>query len=74
MDEADILGDRICIMADGQTRCCGSSLFLKKRFGVGYKLVIAKKDRAPAPHIEEYVFSRIPSAKKLPDAASEMTF
>jgi ABC-type multidrug transport system ATPase subunit len=43
MDEADILGDRIAIMADGKVKCCGSSLFLKKRFGVGYNLVIAKK-------------------------------
>lgn len=30
-DEADLLGDRIAIMADGQLRCCGSSLFLKGR-------------------------------------------
>ena len=43
MDEADILGDRICIMAEGSVQCCGSSLFLKNRFGVGYNLVLAKK-------------------------------
>jgi len=30
MDEADLLGDRIAIMAEGQLRCVGSSLFLKK--------------------------------------------
>ena len=42
MDEADILGDRIAIMAEGQLRCCGSSLFLKKHFGVGYQLTIIK--------------------------------
>ena len=29
MDEADILGDRIGIMADGKIMCLGSSLFLK---------------------------------------------
>lgn len=33
MDEADLLGDRIAIMADGQIKCCGSSLFLKKKYG-----------------------------------------
>lgn len=43
MDEADILGDRIGIMAEGQLACTGSSLFLKNRFGIGYNLVIAKK-------------------------------
>jgi ABC-type multidrug transport system ATPase subunit len=33
MDEADLLGDRIAIMADGQLQCCGSSLFLKGKYG-----------------------------------------
>jgi len=49
MDEADILGDRIAIMGEGKIKTCGSSLFLKSRFGVGYNLVFAKKDRKPAP-------------------------
>lgn len=49
MDEADILGDRIAIMAHGTVKCCGSSLFLKNRFGVGYNLIIAKRSRDPAP-------------------------
>lgn len=35
MDEADLLGDRIAIMADGILKCCGSSLFLKNKYG-GY--------------------------------------
>ena len=34
MDEADILGDRIAIMTDGVVKCCGSSLFLKKLYGM----------------------------------------
>jgi ATP-binding cassette subfamily A (ABC1) protein 3 len=42
MDEADILGDRIGIMAGGQLVCLGSSLFLKNRFGVGYNLTMVK--------------------------------
>ena len=35
MDEADMLGDRIAILAEGKLRCCGSSLFLKSRYGAG---------------------------------------
>lgn len=42
MDEADLLCDRIAIMAEGRLRCVGSSLFLKKTFGVGYQLTIEK--------------------------------
>lgn len=45
MDEADILGDRIGIMANGSLICLGSSLFLKNRFGVGYKITMVKKDK-----------------------------
>jgi len=44
MDEADFLGDRIGIMGDGRLICCGSSVFLKNQFGVGYNLTIVKKD------------------------------
>jgi len=42
MDEADILGDRIGIMVNGEIICLGSSLFLKNRFGVGYNLTMVK--------------------------------
>ena len=31
-DEADLLGDRVAIMAEGKIKCSGSSLFLKSRF------------------------------------------
>jgi ATP-binding cassette, subfamily A (ABC1), member 3 len=42
MDEADILGDRVGIMAAGKLICLGSSTFLKKKFGVGYNFVVVK--------------------------------
>uniref|UniRef100_A0A803M188 ABC transporter domain-containing protein n=1 Tax=Chenopodium quinoa TaxID=63459 RepID=A0A803M188_CHEQI len=36
MEEADILGDRIGIMAKGRLRCIGSSIRLKSQFGSGF--------------------------------------
>lgn len=36
MVEADILSDRIGIMAKGRLRCIGTSTVLKSRFGAGY--------------------------------------
>ncbi|KAL1483206.1 hypothetical protein MTO96_033361, partial [Rhipicephalus appendiculatus] len=33
MEEADVISDRIAILAEGTIRCCGSSQFLKHRFG-----------------------------------------
>jgi ATP-binding cassette subfamily A (ABC1) protein 3 len=38
MDEADFLGDRIAIMGNGKLICCGSSVYLKNKFGIGYNL------------------------------------
>lgn len=45
MDEADVLSDRIAILADGELQCVGSSFFLKKRFGTGYHLICAKSNK-----------------------------
>jgi ABC-type multidrug transport system ATPase subunit len=38
MDEADLLGDRIAIFANGKLKCQGTSLSLKNKFGIGYHL------------------------------------
>ena len=47
MDEADVLGDRIGIIGQGKLLCLGSSLFLKNRYGAGYKLTMVKKFKKP---------------------------
>lgn len=45
MEEADILGDTVAIMARGKVRAYGSSLRLKQRFGSGYQLALAVAGR-----------------------------
>jgi ATP-binding cassette subfamily A (ABC1) protein 3 len=55
MDEADILGDRIGIMTDGQLICLGSSLFLKNKFGVGYNLTMVKKSKESNTKVGPYL-------------------
>ena len=67
MDEADVLGDRICIMAEGKVQCCGSPLFLKNRFGVGYNLKMIKAPGMAAADVERYMANKLPEAKKLQD-------
>mmetsp|Transcript_30475 Transcript_30475/g.46693 ORF Transcript_30475/g.46693 Transcript_30475/m.46693 type:complete len:328 (+) Transcript_30475:2074-3057(+) len=74
MDEADMLGDRIGIMAEGDVQCTGSSLFLKNRYGVGYNLVIAKKSRELAPQVDKFIMERIPEAKKMQEVSSEIAY
>ncbi|KAM0948803.1 putative ABC transporter, AAA+ ATPase domain, ABC transporter A [Dioscorea sansibarensis] len=73
MDEADVLGDRIAIMANGHLRCCGSSLFLKHRYGVGYTLTIAKT--SPTVSLAaEIVYRHVPNATRLSDVGTEVSF
>ncbi|KAJ3259370.1 ATP-binding cassette sub- A member 5, partial [Borealophlyctis nickersoniae] len=45
MDEADILADRKAILSRGRLQCLGTSLFLKKRFGIGYDLDVVHSSR-----------------------------
>ena len=75
MDEADLLGDRIAIMADGKLCCCGSSLFLKNQFGAGYHLTIAKKigDESKTDAIIEMARKWVPMAEMISDVGAEVT-
>jgi ATP-binding cassette, subfamily A (ABC1), member 3 len=57
MEEADALSDRIVLMNHGKVKCCGSPLFLKDRFGSGYRITISKAD-----HFEQSLFERLVSA------------
>jgi ABC-type multidrug transport system ATPase subunit len=40
MEEAETLGDRIAILSKGKLQALGTGLFLKKKWGVGYRLVV----------------------------------
>lgn len=74
MDEADELGDRIAIMREGQLVTCGSSLFLKNRYGAGYNISIAKNNSmvSSAPIIN-FIKETIPSASVLSNISTEIT-
>ncbi|XP_056678235.1 phospholipid-transporting ATPase ABCA7 isoform X2 [Monodelphis domestica] len=49
MDEAELMGDRVAVIARGQLRCCGSPLFLKSRLGTGYYLTMVKRQPTEPP-------------------------
>lgn len=40
MEEADEVADVISIIDEGELQCAGSSYFLKKKYGVGYHLIL----------------------------------
>ena len=44
MEEADVLADRIAVMAQGELKAIGTSLFLKNNFSDGYRINIVSDD------------------------------
>ncbi|KAG8519196.1 LOW QUALITY PROTEIN: Phospholipid-transporting ATPase ABCA7, partial [Galemys pyrenaicus] len=42
LDEAELLGDRVAVVAGGRLCCCGSLLFLRRHLGTGYYLTLAR--------------------------------
>lgn len=59
MDEANVLGDRIGIMAQGSLKCLGSSQFLKNRFASGSKLTMTKLSNEKNMMIGPYLTQKL---------------
>uniref|UniRef100_A0A672NHM0 ATP-binding cassette sub-family A member 3-like n=1 Tax=Sinocyclocheilus grahami TaxID=75366 RepID=A0A672NHM0_SINGR len=74
MDEADLLGDRIAIMASGELQCCGSSLFLKNKYGAGYHMVIVKDAFCNVSEITRLVHMYVPDATLESSAGAELSY
>ncbi|XP_064471064.1 phospholipid-transporting ATPase ABCA3-like isoform X2 [Ornithodoros turicata] len=74
MEEADALGDRIAIMANGTIQCCGTSFFLKKNLGAGYHMTIVKTPECNVRTILEVVVAFVPSAEIQSNVGAELAF
>ncbi|XP_059149270.1 phospholipid-transporting ATPase ABCA1-like [Physella acuta] len=74
MDEADVLGDRIAIMAEGRVKCCGTSMFLKRVYGTGYKLKIVKRPKCLAAKVTQQILKLIPQAQYISETNSEIDY
>ena len=65
-------------MAGGKVRCCGSSLFLKRLYGVGYTFTISLKIGIKAidvkPSIDNIVLNHVPTANGLSIAGGEINY
>ncbi|KAK7235214.1 ABC transporter [Aureococcus anophagefferens] len=72
MDEADVLGDRIGIMTHGALKCVGTSAFLKKHYGAGYRVVCERApggDAASLARFDALLASHLPGASRVPTLA-----
>ncbi|XP_010148169.1 PREDICTED: ATP-binding cassette sub-family A member 9-like [Eurypyga helias] len=61
MDEADILADRKAFISHGRLKCVGSSLFLKKKWGIGYHLRIHVSESCNLENVTSLVKRYIPN-------------
>ncbi|KAI4463144.1 atp-binding cassette transporter subfamily a abca [Holotrichia oblita] len=74
MEEADCLGDRIGLLTHGQLQCFGSSSFLKRYYGSGYRLLIIKLPQASVDRITQALQSYIPSIEVEQDNGKELSY
>ena len=74
MDEADVLGDRIAIMAEGELKSVGSPFFLKKRFGVGYHLVCVKNASCETTNVTNLLQTHIDDINVQTDIGTELSY
>eukprot|EP00466_Bigelowiella_natans_P005647 jgi/Bigna1/89272/estExt_fgenesh1_pg.C_460086 len=81
MDEISLaIESELCIkskmafLKPGEIVACGTSLFLKNRYGVGYSLTITKKEGADSKRIKELVNKSIPKSEILSNVAGEISF
>lgn len=50
MDEAEYLADRVAVMSRGALKICGTTSFLKQRFGSYFYLEVDSTENPPAPN------------------------
>jgi ATP-binding cassette, subfamily A (ABC1), member 3 len=61
-------------MVNGELQCCGSPLFLKKKYGAGYRLTIATNDLANVSKITNTIEQYIPNANLDTYAGTEISY
>lgn len=74
MEEADVLGDRVAIMAAGRVVCAGSTLFLKNKFGDGYILEMILTEHGSVDRIKDEIKTHMPTAVLHSIQGGEVTF
>ncbi|XP_055483588.1 phospholipid-transporting ATPase ABCA3-like [Psammomys obesus] len=74
MDEADMLGDRIAIMVQGTLRCCGSPVFLKRLYGVGYHIVMVKETYCDTDEVVKLIHDYASTATLKTNVGNELSF
>uniref|UniRef100_A0A8C2SGT9 ABC transporter domain-containing protein n=1 Tax=Capra hircus TaxID=9925 RepID=A0A8C2SGT9_CAPHI len=73
-DEADILADRKVILSNGRLKCAGSSVFLKRRWGLGYHLSLYRNETCDPEKITSLINHHIPDAKLKMESKEKLVY
>ncbi|XP_044278135.1 ABC-type organic anion transporter ABCA8-like, partial [Varanus komodoensis] len=74
MNEADILADRKAFISHGRLKCVGSSLFLKKKWGIGYHLRMHVSELCSPERTTALVKRYIPAAVLSGQRENELSY
>ncbi|XP_069338912.1 ATP-binding cassette sub-family A member 10 isoform X2 [Eulemur rufifrons] len=74
IDEADILADRKVFLFNGKLKCAGSSLFLKRKWGIGYNLSLHRNEMCDTERITSLIKQHIPDAKLTAESEEKLVY
>ncbi|XP_045155423.1 cholesterol transporter ABCA5 [Echinops telfairi] len=74
MDEADILADRKAVISQGMLKCVGSSIFLKSKWGIGYRLSMYIDRYCATESLSSLVKQHIPRATMLQQDDQQLVY
>ncbi|XP_075850818.1 ATP-binding cassette sub-family A member 10 isoform X4 [Microcebus murinus] len=74
IDEADILADRKVFLFNGKLKCAGSSLFLKRKWGIGYNLSLHRNGMCDTERITSLIKQHIPDAKLTAESEEKLVY
>ncbi|XP_066469630.1 cholesterol transporter ABCA5-like [Tiliqua scincoides] len=74
MDEADILADRKAVISQGMLKCVGSSLFLKTKWGIGYRLSMHIDRYCNTEGAASLIRQHIPEASLLKENEEQLVY
>lgn len=73
MEEADVLGDRIAMMAHGKMLTLGNSIALKNEFGAGYRISIVT-DPSKMDKVKQFISQVMPTSVLEDDSAGALLY
>jgi len=73
MEEADVLGDRVAVMAHGRLKCIGTSLHLKNKYGLGYRLNLTTEP-AKSQVLKSTVAEFLPGAELIAETGGSFVY